>query len=277
VAKTGSGNSYVGGFVGQHEGGFVVDSYANVSVDAGGAGYVGGFMGYGYGGSVSKTYCSGSVVSTTPNNYVGAFVGNMYSGSVTNSYYDSGATTQLAAGKNGSAAVAYPGIDPIGAGGMKSAASFPAFDFEETWNIDEGATMPYLRCFYVFEINSFNEWVADRNLPAGSTPDVVVNGIPLGARYVFGIDRMDAVLTDGNEPVFRVEFDENGEPYVQFAEHVYGTADEVTLEVLATPDVTDWDDPEVIPVDLDEGRAKPAYLNGVPPAMFFKWRMTIAD
>ena len=73
----------------------------------------------------------------------------------------------------------------------------------------------------------------------------------------------------------RVEFDENGEPYVQFAEHVYGTADEVTLEVLATPDVTDWDDPEVIPVDLDEGRAKPACLGGVPPAMFFKWRITV--
>ncbi len=276
VAKTGSGNSYVGGFVGQHSGGFVADSYANVSVDAGGAGYVGGFMGYGYGGSVSKTYCSGSVVSTTPNNYVGAFVGNMYSGSVTNSYYDSGATTQLAAGKNGSAAVAYPGIDPIGAGGMKSAASFPAFDFEETWNIDEGATMPYLRCFYVFEINSFNEWVADRNLPAGSKPDDIVGGLELGARYVFGIDRMDAVLNAANEPVFRVEFDENGKPYVQFAE-IVRDADLVSLVVLASEDVRDWDDPAVVPVDFADGTAEPSFPQGVPATMFFKWRITIAD
>ena len=86
---------------------------------------------------------------------------------------------------------------------------------------------------------------------------------------------MDSLLTENNEPVFRVEFDESGNPYVQFAEHVYGDESEVTLEVLATPDVTDWTNPEIIPVDLDDGIAKPACLGGVPPAMFFKWRVNV--
>lgn len=275
VAKTGSGSGYVGGFVGQHSGGFVADSYANVSVDADGAGYVGGFLGCGYGGSVSRTYCSGSVVSTTPNAYVGAFVGCMNSGSVTNSYYNSGATAQLAQGQNNKAAVAYVGIDPIAADGMKSSASFPVFDFEEMWNIDEGATMPFLRCFYVFEINSFGDWVADRNLPPGSTPDVVVNGIPLGARYVFGIDSMDAVLSAGGEPVCCVKFDENGKPYVKFAEHVNGTDGEVKLWVLATDDLLDWSGAEWIQVGLDDGLYVPD-VDPVPDAMFFKWRIDLS-
>ena len=108
-------------------------------------------------------------------------------------------------------------------------------------------------------------------------PEDVVKGIPLAARYVFDIYDMDAVVTDGNEPVFRVEFDDAGEPYVQFAPHVYGTDQEVRLDVLATTDVADWADPEVIPVDLDVGVAKPDCSEGVPATMFFRWRITIAD
>jgi hypothetical protein len=265
--------------VGQHSAGWISDSYALSSVNAGKAGYAGGFAGYVGSASsarIATSYCSASI-ATNSFSYIGAFGGNVAAGSVTNSYYNSGATAQQAAGKNGSAAVACAGIDPVAAGGMKSAASFPAFDFEETWNIDEGATMPYLRCFYVFEITRFAEWVADRNLPAGSKPDDIVGGLELGARYVFGIDRMDAVLNAANEPVFRVEFDENGKPYVQFAE-IVRDADLVSLVVLASEDVGDWTAPAVVDVDLADGTAEPSFPQGaVPDALFFKWRLRLAD
>ena len=66
-----------------------------------------------------------------------------------------------------------------------------------------------------------------------------MGNLPLAARYVFGIDRMDAILNADGEPVFCVKFDETGTSYVQFAKHVNGTADEVTLEVIATTDLRD--------------------------------------
>ena len=282
VKKTGSTSSgYVGGFVGELGGGPVADSYARGTVNADGSGYTGGFAGnIGGNARVFTTYCS-APVTTTSTYYVGAFGGYVYSDNiVTNSHYEAGNGNRLARGQYNSSA-AYVGIDSVASADMTKKTSFPAFDFKETWLIEDeegSATYPYLKCLYEFTIDSFERWARLRaGLTGNPKPEDVVNGIPLAARYIFDIYSMDAVLTEAGDPVMRVEFDENGEPYVQFAEHVYGTADEVTLEVLATPDVTDWDDPEVIPVDLDEGRAKPAYLNGVPPAMFFKWRMTIAE
>ena len=134
--------------------------------------------------------------------------------------------------------------------------------------------MPFLRCFYVFEISCFADWVADRNLPANSQPGDVVNGIPLGARYVFGIDSMDAVLNEYNEPVFCVKFDENGAPYIQFARQARGEG-EATLEVFATTDITDWSHAVPVEVDLGDGRYIPD-VDPIPPAMFFRWRMRIA-
>ena len=271
VSKTGSDNGYVGGFVGRQTGGFVADSYARVTVGAGGAGHAGGFAGASTGAKIVRTYCSGEV-STSSANCVGAFGGSVGPSVATNSCYDAGATARAAVDS-----AAYAGVDPVAADSMKGRAGFPAFDFEETWSIEEGRTTPYLRRFYEFAIRSFADWVADRNLPSGSRPEEVVNGIPLAARYVFGIDSMDDILNADGEPVFRVAFDGNGEPFVQFAEHVRGTDQEVRLDVLATTDVADWADPQVVPVDLDVGVAKPDCSEGVPATMFFKWRITIAD
>jgi len=150
VSKTsGTGSGYVGGFVGQQSnGGFIADSYARVAVDAGAAGYAGGFAGGTTGAKIVRAYCSGGVSSTAPNNYVGAFGGNMTAGVVTNAYYDADATTQLAAGKYNAAAIAYAGITGLSSNQMLHAANF-AFDFLDTWRIDEGETAPYLQTFLV--------------------------------------------------------------------------------------------------------------------------------
>ena len=277
VSKTsGAGNGYVGGFVGQQSnGGFIADSYARVAVTGGGAGYAGGFAGASSGSKIVRTYCSGAVTSTATNNYVGAFGGNLGANVVTDSYYDSGATAQLAQGQNGAAAVAYAGIAPVASADMTKQASFPSFGFQDTWMNADDTAMPYLLCFYMLANNSFAAWVRECNLPANSQPGDVVGGLQLAARYVFGIDDMDSVLNADNEPVFCVKFDANGAPYVQFAKNVNGTPEEVTLEVLASEDVTDWSHAEVVEVDLADGIYVPN-VNPVPPKMFFRWRMHIA-
>jgi len=153
VAKTDTSTSsaYIGGFVGQHAAGWISDSYALSSVNAGKAGYAGGFAGYV--GSASSTriatsYCSASI-ATNSFSYIGAFGGNVAAGSVTNSYYNSGATDLLAQGQSNKASIDYIGVTPVAGADMKNQSSFPAFDFEEIWTIDEGLTMPYLRTFLV--------------------------------------------------------------------------------------------------------------------------------
>jgi hypothetical protein len=283
VEKTGSANNsaYVGGFVGHHSDGYVADSYAQVAVVAGTSGRVGGFAGQSEKGTIARTYCSGSVGSTSTT-YVGAFGGNLTANIVTNSYYDSGATAQLAAGRYGSAAADYVGITPVAGADMTKQASFPAFDFTETWLIDEGESMPYLKCFASYEIDSFERWLKYRaGLPADTRPEEMVNGIPAGARYLFDIVPSQSVDTNGM-PVCQIFIDPDGSPYLQFAERKYPDQWNTVFTVIASPDLAvEWDPskrtdplPEYA-VDAN-GRCTPGF-NPVPDHMFFKYRMQFGN
>ena len=178
---------------------------------------------------------------------------------------------------------------------MTSQASFPAFDFRETWRTEDEdghAVYPYLKCLHEFTIDSFARWARLRaGLTGDPKPEDVVNGIPLAARYVFDIYLMDAVLTEKGEPVMDIRFDAAGEPYVQFAEHVYGDEPEVRLYVVASTDLAvlaDLDPAdlaeleemgvvEIISVKLDEGKALPDHSAGVPPTRFFRYLVVIDD
>jgi hypothetical protein len=271
-------------------------------VDADGSGYAGGFAGQINGNArVFTTYCS-APVTTGSSYYVGAFGGYVNGDRiVTNSYYHAVDSTRLARGGYNTSSD-YVGITPVATADMTSQASFPAFDFRETWRTEDEdghAVYPYLKCLHEFVIDSFARWARLRaGLTGDPKPEDVVNGIPLAARYVFDIYLMDAVLTEKGEPVFRVAFNDDDEPYVQFAKHVYGTEDEVRLYVVASTDLAvlaDLDpadladlDPEnleklanqgivVIPVDLDEGKALPDYTAGVPPTRFFRYLIVIDD
>ena len=77
-----SGSSYVGGFVGEQQGGGTVsDSYATGAVTSNGS-QVGGFAGR-INGAISNSFANGSVVGST---YTGGFVGYQNSGSIINSF-----------------------------------------------------------------------------------------------------------------------------------------------------------------------------------------------
>lgn len=68
---------------------------------------------------------------------------------------------------------AYTGITPIVLGEKCNAASYPSFDFTNTWSIAEGTDEPRL-----VPLTVFTDFLDGCYLPLGTKPDADVNGIP---------------------------------------------------------------------------------------------------
>ena len=140
-----------GGFVGNHSGGFITDCCALMECTAtdNGDASAGGFAGLVASARIATCWCSGCVDSR--GGYVGAFVGKASTDLVTNSYYDASANYGMkAVGKNSGGSADYVGITPIGLAEKYNAASYPSFDFTNTWSISEGVDEPRLVPLTVF-------------------------------------------------------------------------------------------------------------------------------
>jgi hypothetical protein len=262
------GESGTGGFVGNHRGGSIADCSALMGCTAtdNGNAKAGGFAGIVESSArIANSWCSGEVDSRA--SYVGAFVGNANgTGLITNSYYDTAANSTMgAAGKSGGS-TAYAGITPIDLDGKYCAASYPSFDFTNTWRIAEGTDEPRL-----VPLNGFTTFLDDCYLPLGTDPYADVNGIQAGARYVFGIDPSTAP-SNLSEPLIDIKFDTDGKPYVKLPSQVNTDGAEVT--VLATEDLADWDHAIECTVNPATGSCL-VPLDTVPPHLFFMYRIDI--
>ena len=254
VDNTNRGCGGFAGYMSPSSGGGVriMDCYSIASVDAsdsgGGHAYAGGFVGKIEGtsanGKIETSYCSGSV--TNGASYCGAFVGSIDRAVITNSYYDCEATPRLAKGGNSSAnSLAHTGITPLTHEAMLHAESFTNFDFVATWQIDEGETTPYLFAVgKLLSMSKFEQWLADNNLPVDADPAENYNGVPYLIRYAFNIPH------EAFSPFTGIGFDAEGRTVLSFRD-LNEDADDVTLQVLSTTDLTDWSDAEVKPLALE--------------------------
>ncbi len=216
--SSGSGHSYAGGFVGRIDGTYTSN------------------------GKIETSYCSGSVTNAA--SYGGAFIGSIGNGVVTNSYYDCEATPRLAKGGNSSAnSLAHTGITPLTHEAMLHAESFTNFDFVATWKIDEGETTPYLFATGKF-LSKFEQWLADNGLNVNVDPSEAYNGIQYLIRYAFDVPH------EAFSPFTGIGFDAEGRTVLSFRD-LNEDADDVTLQVLSTTDLTDWSDAEVKPLALE--------------------------
>jgi len=134
-----SGVKTVGGLVGSNSG-TLTSCYATGSV-SGVFDNVGGLVG-GNSDSISNCYATGTVSGSE---YVGGLVGHRDAGSVSSSFWDtqtSGQTTS--AGGTGKTTVE-----------MKMLATFTSanWDFVDTWNIGESQTYPFLRKYFIGDLN----------------------------------------------------------------------------------------------------------------------------
>lgn len=125
-----------------------------------------------------------------------------------------------------------------------------------------------------FEFSAYEHWLDyNAGLPWYLKPDADVNGIPVAARYVFGIDP-NIGLADFPEPLLDIAFDANGNPYVKLPP--LANTEGATVRVLAAEDLTDWSRSAEYPVNPATGICQPD-LNPLPPHLFFKWRICIDE
>jgi hypothetical protein len=233
--------------------------------------YVGGFAGF-VDGSITNAYCVGSVTSS--GSYHGAFAGGSGSSAkITKSYYDYN-KAGLGAVNN----VGYTGVTGRSSGQMCYAANF-AFDFDDVWKIDEGKTTPYLRTFLVQvpepELTGFQRFLVKYGLDVNTEPLYVTNGIPLIARYVYGIEPLNAQTDVNGHPLIDFKMNANGKPVFELAPQK--NPDEYGLEftILASPTLSPWITIDEYPFDPATDLCIPDLGTPAPSCMFFRWRLVL--
>ncbi|MDO8466312.1 MAG: GLUG motif-containing protein [Gallionella sp.] len=147
-----SGTNYVGGLVGFHNG-LISNSYSTGAVNGHVA--VGGLVGSYWAGTITYSYSIGAV--TGSGWYIGGLLGLRDTGTITNSYWN----TETSGKSNCGTLASCTGLTTAQ---MKQQANFSGWDFTNIWNIDEGASFPYLRA------NTQNPHPAQANSPSVSAP-----------------------------------------------------------------------------------------------------------
>ena len=122
------GASFTGGLIG-YLSGFIADSYSRSSVS--GTGSVGGLVGYMIGSAsrIDRAYSTGAVTGTSN---VGGFLGNWGAGTVADSYWDTETSGQETSARGTGRTTAE----------MQQRASYPNWNFNTLWSIDEGNAYP---------------------------------------------------------------------------------------------------------------------------------------
>jgi hypothetical protein len=257
-----------------------MDCYAVADVSSvNQARYVGGFVGNVNSGRITTSWCAGSAETT--GSYLGAFAGYASSGNITKSYYDSGKTALLAVNNE-----AYTGITSLTSAQMLHSDNFPDFDFVATWRIDEGETTPYLRTFLV-QLTGFTAWLDEWKLPPDTDPLTVTNGIPLLARYVYGIVPMNKQTDNDGNPLVNIGIDGFGKPYFWLPPQKWADEYGMVFSVLWSPNLADdwirdpgdeW--PKETRFDQDgDGNDAACHppIDSREQQMFFKYKIVIED
>lgn len=193
---------------------------------------------------------------------------------MTGCYYDSGKTELLAVNN-----AAKDGVTAVSSDAMKNATSFPAFDFDKTWRIDEGETMPYLRTFLV-QLTGFQSFLEEYGLDANTDPLTVTNGIPLIARYVYGIVPMTATTDVNGRPL--VDFTvSDGVPTFTLAPQKNADEYGLVFSVKWSRTLSPWQTIDEIRFDADndgdDSACHPLVNTADDPHMFFKYRLAIKN
>ena len=269
-----SGKSGAGGFVGSHSGGSIADCCALMECTAtdNGDASAGGFAGLVAAARIATCCCSGSVDSR--GGYVGAFVGKASTGLITSSYYDTSANGSMeAVGKSSGGSAAYAGITPIDPAEKYNAASYPSFDFTNTWSIAEGVDEPRL-----VPLTGFTTFLDEYCLSLNTDPCFVTNGIPLIVRYAYGMEPLTATVNAEGRPLVDFGMGADG-PVFTLAPQKNSVDCGLKFSVLWSRTLSPWQTVDEISFDEDgdgnDSTCNPPIDIAEEPHMFFKYRVEV--
>ena len=140
--------------------------------------------------------------------------------------------------------------------------------------------MPYLLAFLV-QRNAFMTWLEDElHMPPDTDPLTVTNGIPLLARYVYGIVPMNRQTNNEGKPLVDISID-GDTPRFQLAPQQNADDYGLRFSVIWSRNLTPWQTIGECYFDADNDGddtvCHPPVNTTVEPCMFFKYKIVIED
>ena len=132
-------------------------------------------------------------------------------------------------------------------------------------------------------------WLEDElHMPPDTDPLTVVNGVPLLARYVYGIEPLDARTDADGHALVDFGIDADGTPWFRLAPPKMADEYGMQFSVLWSPNLADdWrlDPGDEWPLEIrfdqdgdgNDATCHPPVDPDIAPQMFFKYKIVIED
>ena len=111
-------------------------------------------------------------------------------------------------------------------------------------------------------LSAYEQWLADNGLPIDTDPAAVTNGVPYLIRYAFDVP------TAPFSPFTGIAFNGEGSTVLSFRD-LNEDANDVTLQVLSTTNLTDWSEAEVKPLTIKSDGTL-VFDHATDPVRFYK-------
>ena len=135
-----------------------------------------------------------------------------------------------------------------------------------------------LAAFASNSLTGFAAFLNENGIPTDTDPMTVTNGIPLAARYVYGIEPMDATTNAEGHLLVDFQLGANGAPVFELAPQKRTDEFGLVFSILWSRDLSPWETRGEIRFDADtDGNdllCHPPVDPSDEPRMFFRYRIT---
>ena len=125
------------------------------------------------------------------------------------------------------------------------------------------------------ELTGFQRFLVKYGLDVNTEPLYVTNGIPLIARYVYGIEPLNAQTDVNGHPLIDFKMNVNGKPVFELAPQKNPDEYGLVFTILASPTLSPWITIDEYPFDPATDLCIPDLGTPAPSCMFFRWRLVL--
>ena len=123
--------------------------------------------------------------------------------------------------------------------------------------------------------NAFAAFLAGYGLPPDTDPLFVTNDIPVGARYVYGIEPMEVTTNAEGHPLVAFTFGADGAPVFELAPEKRTDEFGLVFSILRSRSLSPWETIGESLFTAEDGDmlCRPPVNTSTEPCMFFKYRI----